>query len=243
MKIMNHLEAIRLKASEKYLLGELSAELRDQYEDHYFGCMECAQDIRAGAAFVDNARDIWSARTDGDEVVQVHSKKARGSSWWGAMLRPAFGVPVLAALLLVAGYQNVVTIPRLKTAVSQSQTPHVLSSFYLTKDRSRSAAGALPIAVTPNKPFSLVIDIPADLPPQPQFASYLCEIQTEAGAAEFSLSVSPEDAKRAVELLIPAGRLASGVHVLVVYGLGSPGNPASARMGVADFKFSLSNTK
>jgi hypothetical protein len=137
----------------------------------------------------------------------------------------------------------VVTIPHLKTALSQSQTPHVLSSFYLSKDRSRSVAGALPIAVAPNKPFSLVIDIPADLPPQPQFASYLCEIQTEAGAAEFSLSVSPEDAKRAVELLIPAGRLASGVHVLVVYGLGSPGNPASARMDVADFKFSLSNSK
>ena len=32
---MNHDEAIRLKAAEKYLLGELSAELRDQYEDHY----------------------------------------------------------------------------------------------------------------------------------------------------------------------------------------------------------------
>jgi hypothetical protein len=217
--------------------------LRDQYEDHYFGCIECAQDIRAGAAFVDNARDIWSAKTDGDEVMQVQPKKARGRSWWGAMLRPAFGVPVLAALLLVAGYQNAVTIPRLKTAVSQSQTPHVLSSFYLTKDRSRSAAGALLIAVTPNKPFSLVIDIPVTTPSQPGFISYLCEIQTEAGAPEFSLSVSPEEAKRAVELLVPAGRLASGVHVLVVYGLGSPAKPSGARIDVAHFEFSLSNPK
>ncbi len=55
---MNHDEAIRLKAAEKYLLGELSAELRDQYEDHYFGCAECAQDIRTGAVFIDNARDV-----------------------------------------------------------------------------------------------------------------------------------------------------------------------------------------
>ena len=55
---MNHDEAIRLKAAEKYLLGELSAELRDQYEDHYFGCAECAQDVRTGAVFIDNARDV-----------------------------------------------------------------------------------------------------------------------------------------------------------------------------------------
>ena len=47
---MNHTEAVRLKAAEKYLMGELSAELRDQYEDHYFGCAECAQDIAAGSA-------------------------------------------------------------------------------------------------------------------------------------------------------------------------------------------------
>ena len=58
---MNHDEAIRLKAAEKYLLGELSAELRDQYEDHYFGCAECAQDIRTGAVFIDNARDVLIA--------------------------------------------------------------------------------------------------------------------------------------------------------------------------------------
>ena len=62
---MNHDEAIRLKAAEKYLLGELNAELRDQYEDHYFGCAECAQDVRTGAVFIDNARDVL-ARIEAD---------------------------------------------------------------------------------------------------------------------------------------------------------------------------------
>lgn len=234
---MNHLEAIRLKAAEKYLLGELSAELRDQYEDHYFGCVECAQDVRTGAVFVDNARDVW--KTGADVEVATEPKKANGSKWWSVAFRPAFAVPVLALLVLVAGYQNLVTIPQLKTAVSRSQAPHVLSSFYLTNDGSRSAAGALAISVPPNKPFSLVVDVP----PQANVTSYLCEIQTEAGVPEFSLSISSEEAKRAVELLVPPDRLASGVHVLVVYGMGSPGTPASARMEVARFKFFLSNTK
>ena len=234
---MNHLEAIRLKAAEKYLLGELSAELRDQYEDHYFGCVECAQDVRACAAFVDNARDVW--KTSADVEVATQPRKESGSKWWAAAFRPAFAIPVLAMLVLVAGYQNLVTIPQLKTAVSQSQAPHVLSSFYLTKDRTRGPAGAFPISVAPNKPFSLVIDIP----PRPEFTSYLCEIQTEAGASELSLKISPEEAKRAVELLVPADRLASGVHTLVVYGIGSPENLAGDRIDVAHFEFSLSNTK
>ena len=117
---MNHDEAIRLKAAEKYLLGELSAEMRDQYEDHYFGCAECAQDVRTGAVFIDNARDVLLPPS----VTELGAKHqpARSGGWWAALLRPAFAVPALALLLLVAGYQNAVTIPHLKTAVSQSET-------------------------------------------------------------------------------------------------------------------------
>ena len=76
---MDHLEAVRLNAAEKYLLGELSAELRDQYEDHFFDCKECARDIRAGAAFVDNARDIWRTKAD-PEVIEAW--KWRGVPVW-----------------------------------------------------------------------------------------------------------------------------------------------------------------
>lgn len=137
---MNHSEAIRLKAAEKYLLGELSAELRDQYEDHYFGCMECAQDVRAGAVFVDNARDVWSAGTVAEASVRPAGKRV--GRWWGVLMRPAFAAPALALLLMVAAYQNAVTIPHLKTALSQSEAPQTLPSFSLIGQNSRGAAPA-----------------------------------------------------------------------------------------------------
>jgi hypothetical protein len=35
---MDHLEAKRIQAAEKYVLGELTPALRDEYEEHYFDC-------------------------------------------------------------------------------------------------------------------------------------------------------------------------------------------------------------
>lgn len=33
---------------------ELFGDLREQYEEHYFGCSECAEDLELAAAFVEN---------------------------------------------------------------------------------------------------------------------------------------------------------------------------------------------
>ena len=228
---MNHDEAVRLKASEKYLLGELSGELRDQYEDHYFGCAECARDVRAGAAFIDNARDHWQT-----EGARPDRKSTHG--WLGALLQPAIAVPALALLLLVAGYQNVVTIPHLRTALSRSQDAQTLPSLSLIAQDSRGG-GAARIEVPPGKAFSLFFDIP----PQSQFNSYACEIQSASGTPELSLSVSAEEAKRTVQLLIPGGRLEPGDHVVVVRGSGSPENADAGKIGAARYPFSLRYTQ
>jgi len=235
---MNHDEAIRLKAAEKYLLGELSAELRDQYEDHYFGCAECSQDVRTGAVFIDNARDVLGSGSVAVAELGDKHQPAPPGGWWTALLRPTFAVPALALLLLVAGYQNAVTIPQLKTALSQSDVAQTLPSFSLISENSRGGA-PLAISVPAGKPFSFFVDIP----PKGSYASYTCEFQTESGAPELSLNISADEAKRTVQLLIPAGRLASGKHLLVVRGLDSQGKPDADKIGVTSYPFSLDYTK
>ena len=55
---MDHNGAIRLQAAVKYVLGELSQAQRDEYEEHYFDCAECAVDIKALATFADTAREV-----------------------------------------------------------------------------------------------------------------------------------------------------------------------------------------
>ncbi len=53
---MEHTQAIQLKAAERYVLGELPRDLREQYEEHFFSCVECAEEVNLAAAFVENSR-------------------------------------------------------------------------------------------------------------------------------------------------------------------------------------------
>jgi hypothetical protein len=156
-------------------------------------------------------------------------------------LRPSFAVPVFAALLLLVAYQTFLLIPRLRGAGPQSAgalataAPQALASFSLITAGSRGGE-QLTVAVAPGQPFSLYFDIP----PDGHYSSYICEIVNSAGAAEYSLNISTEQAKNAVQLLIPSSSLRPGKHVLVVRGLGTQGSAVgSAATEVARYPFTL----
>ena len=57
---MGHDEAVRTLATERYLLGELAPELRDQFEEHLFDCQTCAFDLRTAATFLEHAKVVLS---------------------------------------------------------------------------------------------------------------------------------------------------------------------------------------
>src|SRR2546425_9843326 len=56
---MDHDTAVRIGATERYLLGELTGEERDSFEEHYFMCPECAEDVRALTVFAANAKAVF----------------------------------------------------------------------------------------------------------------------------------------------------------------------------------------
>ena len=55
---MDHAEAVRQKATERYLLDELDPDVRDQFEEHLFDCQDCALDVRAAAMFVEQSKVV-----------------------------------------------------------------------------------------------------------------------------------------------------------------------------------------
>jgi hypothetical protein len=230
---MDHSEAVRLGAAERYLLGELPPDVREQFEDHFFGCLECAQDVRAGAVFVDGARDIL--RVEGNRAPARVALQEPSNGWWASLLRPAVLVPVMALLVLFAAYQNIFVIPGLSRAVSESNTPQTLQSFSLVTANSR-AGGAVSITVPQNKPFTLFVDIP----PDNQFAFYTCDLQTESGTLVVSSKVLAADARETVQLLIPPSRLGVGKYVLIVRGHTSNAETSSE---VTRYPFTLEFSK
>ncbi|MGC1167666.1 MAG: hypothetical protein WA785_10460 [Candidatus Acidiferrales bacterium] len=236
---MEHTEAVQLKAAERYVLGELTGDLRAQYEDHYFGCAECAADLKLAAMFAANTRaeleaEVATARLAAPAVA---ARKSAGSGWFAGFLRPSFAVPVFALLLLFAGYQNLIVIPHLKSA-APSAAPQTLPSYSLITAGSRGGE-PLTITVSANKPFSLYIDIP----PEKKFSQYICEVVNASGAIEYSLNISGQEAQNSVQLLMPPATLKPGNYALVVRGLATLEAAASSATEVARYPFTLAYSK
>ena len=219
---MDHSEAIRIGAAEKYLLGELPADQRDQFEDHFFTCTECAGDVKSGAVFVDNARQVLREESATQTVLKP---SITGRSWSG-WLRPAWGLAAMVALVGVISYQNLVTIPRLRQTTLQ---PGALASISLVGAASRGG-GTTVIHPPPGRPFGIYVDIPAIQP----FSYYSLDVRS--GNRQFEVQISGEQAKDTVQILIPAGTLPAGQAELVINGHTSKDGPVTE---VARYPFQI----
>jgi len=134
---MEHHEAIELMASERYLLDELTPELRDAYEEHLFGCTECADDVRFGASLVEGAKAVLSGMAAAPVKAEAKRKPERRD--WVAWLRPTIMVPAFACLLVIVGYQNLVVYPALEALASE---PRLLPPATVLAGETR---GGLPV--------------------------------------------------------------------------------------------------
>src|SRR5215469_13152142 len=96
---MDHKYAIENHAAERYLLHELDDEQRDAYEEHFFSCSACAEEVKTASEFLESARHVVQ-----DEVkAQLYGHAARRSIWgswlnFRSMLHP---MPAMACALLV----------------------------------------------------------------------------------------------------------------------------------------------
>ena len=54
---MNHQEAVSSHATERYLLEEMTEVEKFAFEDHYFDCAECADDVRAAALMREGVKE------------------------------------------------------------------------------------------------------------------------------------------------------------------------------------------
>jgi anti-sigma factor RsiW len=202
---MDHTESIRLMAAEKYLLGELTPEQREQFEEHFFECQECALDIRAGAALVEHSKVVLAEPV---AVSPVRTPVAAEPGRW-AWLRPAFVVPVLAVLLAVVGYQNLVTYPQLKQLAS---SPQILP--WASVNVSTRGTSTTQISTRPGEGFHLLVNIP----PDSHYASYTFDLSSPSGRLEWSRTTPAASSDEARSIYIPGVNQEQGVYTLAVHG-------------------------
>jgi hypothetical protein len=205
---MDHNQATQLAAVEKYLLEELTPELREEFEAHFFDCQECALDLRATDAFVLAAKQEFSAspvRT----IAAVKKSKSPFAMFWPS----AAAWSALAASLLLIAYQNLVSFPRIESQVAELRSPEVLPALSLVGGNSRG--GSVPTAAVPaGQPFLLSLDLPAE----EHVSSYSCLLYSPSGALLWRVEVAPQLAKDTISIRVPSLGKQSGNFTLVIKG-------------------------
>jgi hypothetical protein len=230
MTIMDHNEAVRLQAAEKYVLGKLPKEQHAAYEEHYFDCPACAEEIKATVAFMESARQV--IREEALEPVAAErfaSTKPRTGDWF-AWLRPALAVPVLAVLFLFIGYQNGVTIPRLKDSASSQMGQTISSAFSLrgsVRGGGEDGDAANRVRVRSGESFTLNFDFT----PTGTFSEYDWQLRDQAGRVVKSDSIGGEKKYQRVSLNVAGGVKSAGKYSLVF--LGADGTDQTANRNEA----------
>jgi len=218
MKIMDHNEAVRLQAAEKYVLGTLPKEQHAAYEEHYFDCPACAEEIKATVAFMESARQaVREEAAETADAKRFAPGTPKPGGWFGWLLRPAFAIPVFAALLLFVGYQNGVTIPQLKDSSSNQIAQTISSSFQLrgsVRGGSESGDAANKVRVRSGESFALNFDFT----PTGTFSEYDWELRDQAGRAVKSGHISGDKKYQAVSLNVAGGVESAGKYNLVFFG-------------------------
>ena len=114
---MTHQEAVDTLATERYLLDEMSHADRQAFEDHFFACEACADDLRIGAAMVQGAKAGFAGASASGRVVPMVAAPAavRRQAWYRSAALPWAAAATLA---VVAAYQSLWVVPSLRRGTS-----------------------------------------------------------------------------------------------------------------------------
>jgi hypothetical protein len=197
---MEHTEATESMAAERYLLGEMTPEDRDAFEEHFFGCGACASDVRDGARIGASIRTEKANRTR-------QPRRIVALQW----------VVAAAAAMVLAGVPVVQNVA-LRQQLAAARQPHVADFISFLSAGSRGET--LPVQTAARLPFTIEFEIQ----PQTGATQYIVEV-VGAGGKVWSRDVVPaKSAGDTQHRVFPGGSLPPGRYQLEVHAepAGSP---------------------
>jgi len=210
---MEHAEARDTHAIDRYLLGELTAAEADAFEEHYFDCAECAEELRSGMQFMDGGRKVAREASAPAiaPVVPISEHRSRRMTW----------IPAAAAAVLVLAIGTPLLMKQ-RAAGAPSFEIASQHSFLLSESRS---AGTVP-TLNGNAPIVLWADVPSE----PTYSRYEARLQQPDGKV-LALPFTPDPNGEATPLTVRG--LSAGSHELVIVGT----DPAGQHAEIARHRF------
>ncbi len=202
---MDHETAMRIQGAERYVLDEFSPEERAEFEEHYFGCSECADEVKAASILAANASHLFREERVRDSAARERAAvRPNRRLWWPLAVSAALNIALLAGFGL----------NRLR---SRDAGPGIEPQFYHefgVPSASRGAEKTIPVP-----PGSRFFGARFDLMPGQHFDSFEFEILDPSGGARSDRWLkAPPDEGSELELAVPVASLASGEYVLVLRG-------------------------
>lgn len=217
---MDHEIATRDELTEKYLLGELSAEQREDFEEHYFGCRTCGEAVSTGTAFVANARAVFAEAAAGRTVLESNKAPFWKRLFDWPVLIPSAATALLAFLMI---YQNAITIPQLRHSIE----PQAVASLVLIP----AARGDEQAIVVGQK--DRFVHLSFDVNSRDRFANYDCDFLNGDGRSVFHVTASCCETG-SLNLMVPVEHFQAGSYTLVLSGVNN-----GAKTELDRFRFRL----
>lgn len=234
---MTHTEAVEKMAVERYLLDELDSAAREDFEEHMFACPDCALDARVATVFIDEAKVELREVAPGRPELKDPGKTEKRRNHWFFWFRPAFAIPIFAALVMVIGYQNLVTLPSLRKTTDQPAILPVAPLSGATRGSTRTT-----VAADRAQGLSVPVDIPVD-PAIGSFTSYSFEIHNSQGKLAWTGTVPAPSQSSSSDLqfsiAMPGRMLNNGAYSVSISGISSQGE----KTPIENYVFNLVLTK
>jgi Putative zinc-finger len=202
---MDHKDVDRTYAVERYWLGELPRGEREEFEEHFFACDDCADALRHLEILEANGLDAGVKGVQ-DKVVPIERK-----------FRFFKNISLLAAALLagVVGFDHLVEIPRFQNQIATLSSIQVVEPPVGLHAEQRGADEAT-VSVLKGAAF---FDINFDVA-KPSGTGYDCVIQSAAGV-RVDESRNLQAPLGEFHLRLAAKNLEPGEYVLVLLKSGS----------------------
>jgi hypothetical protein len=209
---MNHQQAVNTSAPERYLLEEMSELERHAFEDHYFSCDDCAEDVRLGALMREGAKAGFMDAAKAEPVVSLAgAKAARAKTVWRASVVLPWAAA--AALALVAGYQSLMLAPGQDRRIqAQALSPVTL------RPASRGAEPVVPLPAG-TAAIALAVDVGAS-----RGAELAYDLRTGEKPVASGRVAAPQPGAPLL-LLIPAWTLTPAGHYILSIRQATDGDP------------------
>jgi Putative zinc-finger len=201
---MTHRQAVETLASERYLLDEMTELERHAFEEHFFDCRDCADDVRAGETMRLRTKSALAARAEAPQSTRtVIPFSDRARKW-----RPAVVVPwtCAATIAMLFGYQSLLVLPPLRQeTAARAFAPVVL--------RPASRGADQIVALAHDQPFAA---LSVDVNSSTTSGALNYEVTNEAGAEVVRGTAPQPAAGTPLLVMIPARQLTAGGHYRIV---------------------------